>query len=267
MKSRTTSQLVIGIVIFIIVALVVTKCGTNNPFSDHSTNDRNDDLIDLDQNVTADAEPKDSLYANFTEFWPTLVSPLAELKLPVRRLDKNPDQDDDVSQVEPWNPRVSSNCIFSEESGLIAPEITLTWAEPVQNYRENPIRLDLTVHYQGFERDLYSSIFPIESLNRFNIPGNSEFLNDTPAILLTGMTLFPTLRNYSVETKPNQAAPSSQNTTQSVVNQEFALYSVTLKDLSPGLSYTISLCELLGKEVWEEERTFVFTTPICKNKF
>jgi len=248
--------------IVVIAVLALTKCGPKHPFTDDSFQDRADDEIDLDQEVTIREKPTDSLFANFTKFWPTQVSSLPELTLPVIPLDE---KGDDVDREEPWNPRVSSACVFSEEAGIVVPEVTLTWAEPVRS--ERPARRsDLTVHYQGFQKNLYTTFYPLEPLNRFNIPGNSEFLNDTAAILLTGTTLFPKVRAYDISLALTNQSGATSEAVDDTPSTEYEIYSVTLRDLSPGLSYTIRLCELTG-ESWDETKSFVFTTPICKNKF
>lgn len=251
-----------GIAILIIVFLILTKCGTQSPFKDDPFKDRTDNQIDLDQGVTVKAQPTDSLFANFAKFWPTLISTKPELSLPVITLG-----DDDDDREEPWNPRVSSSCIFSEEAGAVLPEVTLTWAERIGNLERLPRRSDLTVHYLGFQRNLYSTSYPIEPATRFIIPGNSEFIQDTAAVLLTGTTLFPQVRAFDTKISQNQTSTSTgQSESQESYPEEYEIYSVTLKDLSPGLSYTIRLCTFSGKE-WHEEKSFVFTTPICKNKF
>lgn len=264
----TKSNTILNASIVLILAsalLVIISCGSQGDSRDSPSRDRTEDQIDLDQTITVTAKPKDSLFANFSKFWPTMVSTVPELMLPVRI----PDDPDDVPESDPWNPRVSSNCVFSEDAGMVVPEVTLSWAEPLRNVRKQPMRGDLTIHYQGFQRDLYTSLFPITAQTRFVIPGNSEFVRDTAAVLLSGFSLFPKVGNFAVNTQtgtsltPGTSEQIAQSTDAGVT---YELYSITFRDLSPGLSYTIRLCAFEG-EIWQEEKRFVFNTPICKNKF
>jgi hypothetical protein len=67
--------------------------------------------------------------------------------------------------------------------------------------------------------------------------------------------LFPKLMDYRTETIQDRDT-----------RREIKKHTVVLRDLSPGLSYTIRL-SALGDNRWNEQREFVFLTPVCPKNF
>ena len=73
--------------------------------------------------------------------------------------------------------------------------------------------------------------------------------------MLTGPSLFPKLMDYRTETFQDRET-----------RREIKKRTLVLRDLSPGLSYTIRL-SAPGDSRWDEQKKFVFLTPVCPKEF
>lgn len=230
-------------------------CKKDNPFRKIF---QKDNRIELEQTITSTVRPTDSLFIQFDKNWKKLVSQRAELLRPVKFLDLN--------QVKtPWNPLVISDCVFSPGAGANVPQVDISWVEDLNKTGDAPIRVDLALLYRGYENDTYTTVFPVESQKRFNMPLNSKLILDSAAVLIAGVALFPKLTHYSLE---NLVAATDN--TPSVQFQKRAenlkKYHIVLEELGPGLSYKLRVCRFNG-EIWQEEKHYVFSTPICTQKF
>jgi hypothetical protein len=123
---------------------------------------------------------------------------------------------------------------------------------------QQPVRFDIALHFQGFEKNYYTTVFPVENLKRFNIPANSQFLLDTAAVLLTGPAMLPKVIDFHQETIQMPSQPTLKKQGESVMMKQ----SLRIIDMGPGLSYRIRLCTF-NKESWTPTREVIFTTPIC----
>jgi len=225
----------------------------------------NEEAIKLDQNVTSLTKPKDVIFIDFEKNWRKFIAVSPEFTLPVISL-KEP------KQKEAWQPLILAECTFSADAGGYVPQVTLVWNEPVpqvtpeipgarkgqqrpEQQDTSKVRFDLAVHYQGFEKNQYSTALSTEKQNRFNLPSNSELVSHPEAILLTGPSLFPKLMDFR-----------SENLRERDTNREVVKKTLVLRDLSPGLTYTIRVC-VRGENQWSEEKQFVFLTPVCFKEF
>jgi hypothetical protein len=225
-----------------------------------------DNTVNLGQDVTNDQKPKDPIFIDFEKNWRKFISPLTELALPVvARKEGEP--------KEVGEPIIQSECVFSADAGGMVPQVTLTWnetsgsaSEPAasrarQKRPQEPpaassnVRFDLTVHFKGFERNFYTSSLPTEKNKRFNLPSNSALVGQPEAVMISGPALFPKLMDYRTEILQDRET-----------RREVKKQTVVLRDLSPGLSYTIRL-STLGENRWNEQRVVVFLTPVCPKSF
>jgi hypothetical protein len=209
-----------------------------------------DKTIDLEQTITSTVHPKDSLFIHFNRHWQKLISPKLELMHPVKSL----------KQPVAWNPLVTSDCVFSPGAGKNVPKIDISWVEDIGQQDDASIRVDLSILYHGYERNSYTTIYPLENQKRFNLPANSALVKDSAAVLLTGIALFPKLTHFSNEklaVKPDQLKLRTGN---------LKNYHLVLEELGAGLAYNIRVCRYNG-ETWNEEKHYVFTTPICTQKY
>jgi hypothetical protein len=228
---------------------------------------RTDERIDLDQKVTVAPKPQDVIFVDFQKNWRRFISPSAELARPVvHRPEPGPKE-------ERWAPIVTPECVFSADAGGRVPQVTLVWDEPFSTReirakvaQEGPagqaspadipgVRFDLALHRDGFGRNYYTAILAPEKLQRFKLPSNSDLINDTEAVLLTGPGLFPKLMDFRAEMLEDHAT-----------RQVFSQLTLVLRDLSDGLTYTIRM-DRAGASVWNEEKRFTFLTPICPQSF
>jgi hypothetical protein len=224
-----------------------------------------DKTVNLGQDVTNDRKPKDPIFIDFENNWRKFISPLPELALPVTPMREGVPR-------EEWQPVIQSECVFSPDAGGYVPQVTLSWNESAgqapapavsQTQQERPpgpsasdrIRFDLTVQYKGFDRNFYSSILSTEKDKRFNLPSNSTYVSQPEAMMLTGPSLFPKLMDYRTETFQDRET-----------RREIKKRTLVLRDLSPGLSYTIRL-SAPGDSRWDEQKKFVFLTPVCPKEF
>lgn len=236
------------------------------------------DKIDLDQNVTVSTTPKDVIFVDFKNNWRKFVSEAPEFTLPVARMsDKVPQQGRE--------PIVLTNCVYSADAGGYVPQVTIIWTEPVGSSTPEPpgvvarvrqqqpsppqpgptqeaataqtgrVRFDLAVQLDGFERNFFSTALSNEKDKRFNLPANSELIRQEDALLLTGPSLFPKLMDYTTEVVKDRDT-----------NRDVGKQTLVLRDLSQGLSYNIRMSSLRANQ-WQEEKGFVFSTPVCPNGF
>jgi hypothetical protein len=228
--------------IFLLVSLTLltVDCGKKGK----ETMEKQDEGdIDLDQDVTNERRPQDTAFLSFEKNWRKFISPAPELLRPVVV----------AKQPVAWTPIIISDCKFSAEAGGPVAQVEISWqAAPV----EQPMRFDLAVHYQGFEKNYYSTVFPVEEQKRFNLPSNSRFVADPEAMLLTGPSMFPKVVQFKTANLPT--------TNQVAANRNLKAYTLRLRDLGPGLSYRIRMCTF-NREVWTPAQTFTFTSPICPN--
>ena len=229
-----------------------------------------ENAVDFEQGITTDIQPVDAIFADFEGNWRQFISPREELTLDVVT------EDPEV----PWKPLVYSECVFSEGAGANVPLMTLTWVEPAPITDKTPVRFDLTPHYLGFERESYSTIFPVVAQQRFNLPMNSALASDPEAVLLTGPGIFPKLVDFNQVVLtgrggPVTAAPALDTTgpTPPGVSTDDAAaaragvqYTIKLQDLNPGLAYKFRKCDLV-ESAWRSDQTVTFSTPVCTQKF
>jgi hypothetical protein len=74
-------------------------------------------------------------------------------------------------------------------------------------------------------------------------------------VLLTGPGLFPKLMDFKSQTVQDRDT-----------NRQITNYSLVLRDLNHGVTYTIRASQLVGNE-WTNERQFAFVTPVCPKSF
>jgi hypothetical protein len=244
-------------VLIVVIALIsIAACRRNK------TSQRTDgNETKQDQDVTINPKPQDAIFIDFQKNWRQFISQSPEFTLPV--VAKPPEQ------KEVWEPLVLAECVFSPDAGTQVPQVTLVWNEPVQvqitagakqaaparTEELAKTRFDLSTNYQGFEKNEYSTTLATDKLKRFNLPSNSELVSHPEAVVQAGPTLFPKLMDFRTESIRERDT-----------NRELVKKTLVLRDLSPGLTYTIRVC-VLGDNRWSEEREVVFLTPVCFKGF
>jgi hypothetical protein len=215
--------------------MVVGGCGRSGRPNANARDDKSQ--VDLTQKVTVDRNPQDKSVAGFEQQWRQLISPSAELARPVVDA-KSP------GEARRWQPQATSECVFSADAGGAVPRVTLTWSEGPQRPR-----FDLAIVHDGFARNEYSSLIP-GTADRFLLPSTSALVKKEEAVLLTGPGLFA-MAEYRVESvrDPAKTGPT-------------ATHTLVLRNLSPGLTYTMRVDRASG-ETWTEEGRTVFLTPVC----
>lgn len=243
---------------FILVCIAsFLSCGRQNASLPRAEKDG----IQLGQDVTNSLKPQDAIFVDFEHNWRKFVSASPELALTVVPI-KEP------AKRKTWQPIVQADCVFSPDAGGNVPQVTLTWNEspgpgPTPQIRSqqqakpesSAVRFDLALHYQGFERNYYSTALSTEKLQRFNLPSNSALISNPDALLLTGPSLFPKLMDFRTEmvTEPNS-------------NLQILRQTLVLRDLAHGLTYTLRM-STLGNKQWNENKEFAFSTPVCPQQF
>lgn len=229
------------------VCLTVTAC-------QNKIKREREEEINLEQEVTNRQIPRDSIFFQFEKNWKKFISPLPELTRPVFV---------EQQEVPTWQPLVITDCVYSQEAGGAVPQVELTWQEPVA---QNTVRFDIALQSQGFERNYYSSVFPVERLKRFSLPLRSELVRDTAALLLTGPAMFPKIVQFSrtairVAGTDTLGQPQVRNAkgANAAAREEVKLRIV---ELGAGLSYKIRKCTF-NKESWNATQEVIFNTPIC----
>ena len=226
------------------------------------------DSVDADQfGPPTEIKPTDPIFIDFERNWRQLISSAPELALPVVRPPR-PVEDT-------WDPLFVAECVFSPDAGRPMPQVTLTWNDPIrsgpdviqaqrppaeatapaQAAQTERLRLDLALHFDGFGRNYYSSALSTAAAQRFNLPSNSGLVQDTAAVMTTGAGLFPKLMSFRAEALQDRDSP-----------QQFVRRTLVLRDLREALTYRIRLSNFV-QDAWNEDRQYVFLTPICPNSF
>ncbi|HKE57730.1 MAG TPA: hypothetical protein VKB46_13545 [Pyrinomonadaceae bacterium] len=220
-----------------------------------------------DQDVTINAKPQDAIFIDFQQNWRQLISQSPEFTLPV--VAKPPEQ------KEVWEPLVLAECVFSPDAGTQVPQVTLVWNEPAQVQVPTVpaaakqaasaqttqtadlarTRFDLSTNYQGFAKNEYSSTLATDKLKRFNLPSNSALVSQPEAVVQAGPSLFPKLMDFRTESIRDRDT-----------NRDLVKKTLVLRDLTPGLTYTIRVL-VRGDNQWSEEKEVVFLTPVCFKTF
>lgn len=244
MKSILNS---LNIISLIFSLSAIFACVNKKAFKEKET-------VDLGQNVTHNVRRVDSVFLHFEKNWKKFISPAVELTMPVQDNDRNED----------WQPLIISDCVFVQEIGAPVPQVEITWQEPI-NQQEN-VRFDLALQTEGFQRNYYTTVFPVEKTKRFNIPMRSEFVKDTAATLLVGPAMFAKVIDYQSSVIRGIPADSNQQSINKNYKPEqgtgFTKKTLRLSELGSGLSYRIRMCAF-NNEVWMPTREVIFSTPIC----
>jgi hypothetical protein len=224
----------------------------------------------LDQDVTKEPKPKDAIFIDFQNNWRKFISQTPELALPVIPIKEG-------EQKVAWEPLILSRCVFSADAGGFVPQMTLVWNETpaappstpgiaqvkqVEQQASAPptiepgkTRFDLAVHFQGFEKNQFTSAIASDKDKRFNLPSNSNLVANPDALLLTGPSLFPKVLDFHTEMVTDRDN-----------NREIPKNTLVLRDFSPGLTYTLRM-STLGQNQWLENKQVVFSTPVCPKDF
>ena len=215
---------------------------------------RNKGDIGLDQDVTNTTKPQDIIFVDFQKNWKKFISSSREFTLPVIPIKQ--------TEQEAWQPIVQQECVFSPDAGGNVPQVTITWSDPSPSLRvaearqqATAVRFDISLHYQGFERNFYTTALSTAKLQRFNLPSNSALIANPDAVMLTGPGLFPKLIDY--HTVLVKATDS---------DLQIPRQTLILRDLAPGLAYKLRKATL-GAEQWNGDRQFTFSTPVCPKDF
>jgi hypothetical protein len=206
--------------------------------------------VDMEQQVTTERFPLDSVFLHFEKSWKKFIDSSVELRKPILE-----------RETVRWLPHVRSDCKFSTSLQRNVPVVILTWNEAapagmndekiqaVTTANDNSLRFDMSLMYKGFERNYYTTAFPVNRLQRFNIPVHSAFTQDTAAVMLTGPSGLPQVADF-------------QQVLVKVHDTSLLQKTLTLMELGPGASYKIRKCVLSG-ENWVPSQEFVFSTPVC----
>lgn len=252
---------------------------SNTACNRKSRSQRTGEGVSLDQDVTREPKPKDAIFIDFQSNWRKFISPSAELALPVVPIKEG-------QPKEVWQPLVLSRCVFSADAGGYVPQMTIIWnegvttpppstpgialaaevqtppqappkapASPVPTIEPGKIRFDLALHFQGFEKNQFTSAIATDTDKRFNLPSNSNLVANPDALLLTGPSLFPKVLDFHT-----QMVVDRDN------NRDIPQSTLVLRDFSPGLSYTLRMSSL-GQNQWNESKQVVFSTPVCPKDF
>ena len=208
------------------------------------------DKINLDQSVTSTGRFQDSVFLHFEKNWTKFINRSPELiKIVLPR---------DTVYTARWEPVIKSDCEFNAQSQINVPVVEISWNEVAV---QAPMRFDIALQYQGFEKNYYTTVYPIEKTNRFNIHLQSQFLQDTAAVLLAGPPLFPKVEAFTVQDLPAAAAQIETPNKSTLVQS-----TLKLTDLGPGLSYRLRKCVLVNDR-WSPSREIIFNIPVCPVDF
>jgi len=235
-------------ILFRAFLLCLSLAGLSFTGCTHHSKTLNDGNVDLDQEVTQSNNQRDTVFLHFAQDWKKYISPSVELHKPVLE-----------RPVMNWTPTVIADCRYSTERGHNVPVVELSWNEAMpaqvraeafnQTVETKDLRVDISLQYKGFERNYYTTAFPIARNQRFSIPGKSLFVKDTAAVIMAGPAMLPKVVDF-------------QQMKVKVNSQDMVKKILHLTDLGPGAAYRIRLCTLTG-ENWAPSGEFVFNTPIC----
>jgi hypothetical protein len=200
--------------------------------------------------------PKDKIFVDFAKNWRQVISESPELALPVTRPER--------PAARPWQPRVLTQCVFSDDAGGLVPQVTLSWNETddiillrakARQTETPPLRFDLAVHFDGFSRNYLSAALSTGKLERFKLPSNSPLVKDQAAVLESGPGLFPKVVEYRTESLQERDT-----------QRAFVQHTLALRDLNHAVSYTIRM-DRREANGWTEDSRFEFQTPVCPTSF
>jgi hypothetical protein len=198
-------------------------------------------------------------FKDFRNTWRQFISKSPEFTLPVTGIVR-------PERAAP-EPIISPECVYSSEDRGFVPVVTIIWTVPAGQVTETaataarqqpeaPLRrFDLGQHYKPFERNLYSSALSTDKLKRFNLPSNSALEGNQEAVVGAGPGLFPVLADYRVEEIKDQKS-----------NRRFYQETVVLSELSEGISNTLRVSSLAGRE-WKTDQVIQFMVPVCPVSF
>jgi len=213
---------------------------------------RKDDQVNIDQQITQRFYPKDSVFLNFDKTWQKFISRTPELMRPVMQ-----------QAQQQWQPLIISDCVYSQDAGHVVPQVEITWTEP--EVQERTVRFDIALQSQGFERNYYTTAFPVQAPQRFVIPGISAFVTDTAAILLTGPALLPKVIQFSeqrVTSSPSDTGVQVRSFEPTGGRRGLVKKTLKIQELGFGLSYKFRMASF-NREAWAPTQEVIFTTPIC----
>jgi hypothetical protein len=217
--------------------------------------------------------PQDKLFIDFNRNWREMISQSPDFAAPVVR----PEQP--MPPTPEFEPIVISECVRSTDAGAVVPQVTLSWNEtagggpdivlaaqrggrpptaqqpPAAAAPPSRLRVDLAIHHNGLGRNYYTTAFSDQKLQRFQLPSTSALVKDEPAVRLTGTGIFPRLLEFRIESLRERETQA-----------QFEKHTLVLRDLNPGVSYTISIDRPAGNQ-WNEARRFVFLSPVCTQSF
>lgn len=157
---------------------------------------------------------------------------------------------DTSGPLQNWDPEIKVDCQYYAAAGGRIPLVQVHWLSPPAN---TPVRFDIALHYQGFQKNYYSTLFPVEKEKRFGLPLQSNYIRDSPAVLLTGPSLFPKVVDY-------QSAIDTSATR--IGKTHIDGNTLLLTDVGPGLAYRIRMCTF-AKGAWTPSHEILFSAPIC----
>ena len=242
MRTQTILKCIVLLAVF-----ATMGCNNKNNRDNRDKVDKDkdrDDKVNVDQKITQRFFPTDSIFIDFQRTWPKFISKSVDLIKPVV-----------ARQQQDWRPVIISDCVMSNSAGKVVPEIEISWSEPV--VQEKIVRFDIALQSQAFERNYYTTAYPVEVQQRFVIPGISAYVTDTAAMMLTGPALLPKVTQYSQIAIADQQQPSIEGGRTQMLRK-----TLKIQELGFGLSYKIRMCSF-NREVWLPTQEIIFTTPIC----
>lgn len=240
---------------FLLLSLLASMgCNNKNKGDNRDTvnQDKNkDDKVNVDQRVTQRLIPRDSVFIDFEKNWTKFISRAPELIRPVMQRPTGP----------AWEPVIVTDCVYSQEVGGVVPQVEITWTEP-QVQQERIVRFDIALQSQGFERNYYTTAFPMQAPQRFVIPGVSAFIRDTAAMLLTGPAVLPKVTQFTEMAITGDTSQQVRTFEPAGVSTALLRKTLKIQELGFGLSYKLRMAAF-NREVWQPSREIIFTTPIC----
>jgi len=207
----------------------------------HPGRNNGEGQIDLDQQVTNETHPRDTVFRNFNQNWKKFISTQAELDKAV----------DTSQQPMGWEPEIRVDCQYSRAAGGIIPLVQVSWTSA---QADTNVRMDIALLYRGFQNNYYSTVFPLTPNRRFALALHSNYLKDSAAVLLTGPSLFPKVVDFRLREADTSA--------KAVQGPALRQHTLLLTDVGPGLTYRLRMC-MLHEGSWQTSREMLFSAPIC----
>jgi hypothetical protein len=212
------------------------------------------------ERIEVNSKAQSPEFKDFANTWRQFISQSPQLMAPVS------------GQVRPETaapePIIVADCVYSPDAHGYVPQVSISWTEPSgqvtethstaarQQQTETPLRrFDLGQHYDSFGRNLYSSALSTDKLKRFALPSNSALVNKPEEVVVAGPGLFPKLMDYRLEEIKDQES-----------NRRFSRETVVLRELTEGVSETLRVSSLAGRE-WKTDRQIEFVVPVCPVSF